>query len=191
MIPFHHNSNFCNKDSKLISHKLKDKCFTKDELFLCLYVDDGALPFLSILDALLGSEINYREMSRLGLTMHVGRGDKESKTEAVFFPSRAKIQSLISDHEKNFQTGRNLTLEPLEETKKKRTSLKKMKVITDKIYANAKETHQLILKKNSYISFTPNFKYLESLISYYLTDLYDILCRIKNYNQAMGALRFF
>ena len=105
MIPFHHNSNCCNKDSKLISHKLKDKCFTTDELFLCLCVDDGALPFLSRSGALLGFEIIYREMSRLGLTIHVGRGDKESKTEAVFFPSRSKIQSWIFDHENNFLTG--------------------------------------------------------------------------------------
>ena len=71
--------------------KMKDKFFTKDELFLFLYVDDGALPFLSRSDALLGSEITLREMSRLGLTMHVGKGEKASKTEAVSFPSRTKI----------------------------------------------------------------------------------------------------
>ena len=56
---------------------MKDKFFTKD-------VDDGALPFLSRSDTLLGSEITLREMSRLGLTMHVGKGEKVSKTEAVF-----------------------------------------------------------------------------------------------------------
>ena len=70
---------------------MKDKFFTKDELFLFLYVDDGALPFLSRSDALLGSEITLREMSRLGLTMYVGKGDKEYKTEVVFFPTTTKI----------------------------------------------------------------------------------------------------
>ena len=66
-----------------------------------------------------------------------------------------------------------------------------MKLITDKIYANAKETQQLILKDFSYISFTPNFKYLGSWISYDLTDSYDILCRITKANKPIGALKFF
>ena len=93
IITFHHNSNLCHKEGKLISHTMRDKFFTKDELFLFLYVDDGDLPFLSRPDTLLGSERTLREMSRLGLTMHVGIGNKESKNKAVFFLSRTKIQS--------------------------------------------------------------------------------------------------
>ena len=122
MIPFHHNSNICHKEVKLISHKMKDKFFTKDELFLFVYVDDDALPFLSISDALLGSEITLREMSRLGLTMHVGKGEIASKTEAVFSPSRTKIQSWIDEHEKSLISDINL---PLDNNKKKgKTPLK-------------------------------------------------------------------
>ena len=71
---------------------MRDKFFAKDELFLFLYVDDDALPFLSRSDALLGSEINLREISRLGLIMHLGKGTKESKTEAVFFSSRKNLK---------------------------------------------------------------------------------------------------
>ena len=74
MIQFYHNSNLSDKEGKLISHKMKDKFFTKDELLL-LYVDDGDLPLLPRSGALLGSEITLREMSRLCITMHVGKGD--------------------------------------------------------------------------------------------------------------------
>ena len=91
MIKFHHNLNLCHKEGKLISHKMNDNLFTKDELFFFLYVNDGVLPFLSRSDALLGSEITLREMSRLGLTMYVGKGDKEYKIEAVLFLTRTKI----------------------------------------------------------------------------------------------------
>ena len=66
-----------------------------------------------------------------------------------------------------------------------------MKVITDRYYGKAKETRQLILKDSSFISFTRNFKYLGSWISYHLTGSYDILSRVKKANQATGALKFF
>ena len=66
-----------------------------------------------------------------------------------------------------------------------------MKVITDRYYGKTKETRQLILKDSSFISFTRNFKYRGSWISYDLTDLYDILSIIKKANQAIGALKFF
>ena len=162
MIPFYHNSNLCHKKGNLTCHKMKDKFFTKDELFLFLYVDDGALPFLSRLDALLGSEITLREMSRLGLNIHLGKGEKSSKTEAVFSPSRTKMQSWIDEHDKNLISDINL---PIDNTKKKyKTPLKNMKVITDRSYRKAEETRQLILNDLSFISFTRNFKYLGSWI---------------------------
>ena len=56
----------------------------------------------------MDSEITLREMSRLGLTMHVGKGDKESKTEAVFFTSRTKIQSWFNEYERNLLLDTNL-----------------------------------------------------------------------------------
>ena len=133
--------------------------------------------------------LTLREMSRIGLTMHVGKGDKEYKTKTVFFPSRTEIQSRINNHEKSLLSDTNL---PLYEIKKKRkTPLKNMKVITDSFYVKAKETQHLIFKDSSFISFTQNFKYLGSWISYDLTDSYDILSRIKKENQAIEALNFF
>ena len=40
--------------------------------------------------------------------MHVGKGDKESKTEAVFFTSRTKIQSWFNEYERNLLLDTNL-----------------------------------------------------------------------------------
>ena len=66
-----------------------------------------------------------------------------------------------------------------------------MKLIIDKQYDIVPETNTFIISGNQYISFTMVFKYLGSLLSYYLDDTYDISARIKKTNQAMGALRFF
>ena len=127
-------------------------------------------------------------MSRLGRITHVGKIDKDSKTEAVFSPSRIKLQPWINEHENFLLSDINL---PLDETKKKsKIPLKKMKIITDRFYEKSKETQQLIFEDLSFISFTQSFHYLGSWISYDLTNSYDILFRIKD-NQAMVALNFF
>ena len=54
-------------------------------------MDDGDLPFVSREDSILGTNIAFETMARLGLKMHVGTKDKASKTEAVYFPSRTKF----------------------------------------------------------------------------------------------------
>ena len=80
-----------------------------------LYVDDGVLPFLSRSDALLGSEITLKEISRLGLTMHVDKGEKSSKTEA-FFPLQGRKCNLESMNKKKSHSNINL---PLDNNKEK------------------------------------------------------------------------
>ena len=66
-----------------------------------------------------------------------------------------------------------------------------MKVTTDRFYIKVKETQQLIIKDNNFISSTRNFKYLGSWISYDLNDSYNILAIIKKANQAIGPLKLF
>ena len=46
MIQCYHNLDLYHKEGKLISHKMKDKLFTKDKCPF-LYVDDGVLSLLS------------------------------------------------------------------------------------------------------------------------------------------------
>ena len=38
------------------------------------------------------------QMKRMGLNMHVGTGDKQSKTETMFFPTRENIPNWIKEY---------------------------------------------------------------------------------------------
>ena len=78
---------FLNKGGKVTSFNSRHP-LTKDESFLLLCVDDGALIFTNRSDSILGSNIAFTQMERMGLNMHVINGENKSKTEAVFFPSR-------------------------------------------------------------------------------------------------------
>ena len=129
-------------------------------------------------------------MKRLGLNMHTGDGKKPSKTEAVFFPSRSKIQSWIKNHERTSISQYNSSFLDLTK-KKKKAPLKTMKLIIERQYNIAPETKSFVICKNRFISFTKYFKYLGSYISFDLDDIYDINSRIKKANQIMGALKFF
>ena len=71
-IQFSHNTNAFYKGGVLIKHNNKKRFLSKDEIFLLLYVDDGALPFVSREDTILGTNIAFETMARLGLNMHVG-----------------------------------------------------------------------------------------------------------------------
>ena len=57
-----------------------------------------------------------------------------------------------------------------------------MKDIIDGKYAIAPETETFSFDENRFISFTLNFRYLGSWISYDLNDIYDIDSRIKKTN---------
>ena len=63
-------------------------------------MDDGDLPFVSREDSILGTNIAFETMARLGLKMHVGTKDKASKTEAVYFPSRTKFIDWLKENDK-------------------------------------------------------------------------------------------
>ena len=50
-------------------------------------------------EAILGSNILFEQMARMGLKMHVETRPKASKTEAIYFPYRFKITSWLLNHE--------------------------------------------------------------------------------------------
>jgi hypothetical protein len=60
---------------------------TKFDLFYFLYVNDGAMLFDSRNDLIEGTKLIMDQFAQFGLEMHVGRGDKKSKTECVLFPA--------------------------------------------------------------------------------------------------------
>ena len=47
---------------------------------------------------ILRSKISFTQMKRMGLNMHARIGDKQSKTEAKFSPTRENIQNWIKDY---------------------------------------------------------------------------------------------
>ena len=53
-------------------------------LLILLYMDDGALPFCSRDDAIIGTQLCVDVMSKFGLTVHTGTKNKKSKTKATF-----------------------------------------------------------------------------------------------------------
>ena len=98
-IPFHHNTNDFYKGGVLIKHNNNKRFLKKDEIFLLLYVDDWALPFVSRKNTILGTNIAFKTIARSGLNMHVYTKDQASKTEAVYFPSRTKIIKWFKSHD--------------------------------------------------------------------------------------------
>ena len=55
-------------------------------LFCVLYVEDGAFPLEDHNQITRSLSLIFYHFTRFGLDMHIGRGDKSSKTECVFFP---------------------------------------------------------------------------------------------------------
>ena len=64
-------------------------------------------------------------MKRMGLNMHVGIGDKKSKAEAMFFPTRENIKNLIKDHNKATLPSITMPIIDPDAPKKKNIPLKK------------------------------------------------------------------
>ena len=65
-----------------------------------------------------------------------------------------------------------------------------MKIILNRYYDKSKCTDDII-GDFGFISFTKEFTYLGSIVSYDLDDYADVTSRIKKASQAMGALIFF
>ena len=71
-------------------------------LFCVLYVDNGAFPFENRLQLELGLSLIHNHFIKFGLEMHIGRGNKASKIECIFFPPPGFFhQKVIVSHEIN------------------------------------------------------------------------------------------
>ena len=142
-------------------------------------MDDGALPFVSRGDTILGTKIFFETMARLGLNMHVGTKNKASKTEAVYFPSRTKIISWLKEHdEKLLPSPEDSTLMVDPSNKVRKRTLKQQKHVIDRCYVKADETKKYIVNKNGYVSFCLKFLCVGSWMSYDLNDEHEIKVRI-------------
>ena len=77
--------------------------------------------------------------------MHTDKGNKPSKTKAIYFPSRTKIQAWIKDYEKSMIQNSILPLKDKDIEKERNFLLKKLNIISGRYYIKAKET------QNSYL----------------------------------------
>eukprot|EP00978_Attheya_sp_CCMP212_P009953 scaffold23798_cov44-Attheya_sp.AAC.1 len=80
-----------NKRGRLTSQSPKSKGAEFD-LFYFLYVDDGAMLFDTREHLAEGTQLLFSHFARFGLEMHIGIGDKKSKTECVHFPAANQQQ---------------------------------------------------------------------------------------------------
>ena len=87
MVTFRQHTHSPQYVGRLTGHKKKYfKQGTLLALFCVLYVDDGAFPFKDHEQLTRGLSLIYSHFTCFGLEMHVGRGEKDSKTECIFFP---------------------------------------------------------------------------------------------------------
>ena len=156
-----------------------------------MYVYDGAFVFNNRKDLEIGSLIAFTQMERLGLNIYVGVGDKTLKTKAMYIPSRSVIKSWIADHEKHLLSQSNIPIfDPLA-IEKRKPAFKQLSLTIEKYYHRSFKTKKCFLEDHGFISFTKFFKYLNSWISFDLSDEFDIDKRIKSANKTMCALIFY
>jgi hypothetical protein len=75
-------------EGKLQGHPPKEylaRMLTAVKILQCLYVNDGAFIFASRAKMMQGLPLIYQHFGRLGLEMHIGRGENPLKLECVFF----------------------------------------------------------------------------------------------------------
>ena len=148
---------------------------------MLIYVDDCAALFNSRADAILGITILEKVMKRLGLKMHTGNKieKRNSKTEAIFFPSSRTCLTWIKHHESSLLPP---TTEPSTNTKqttiKHTLSAQQKDTILHRAYSNSSDTNNLPLPNNNHIPFTKTFRYLGTQINFLLQDEEDIRLRI-------------
>ena len=83
------NNDFGNSMGQLLGHELSKMGFADGVIFKVLqilYLDDGAFIFSSREDLIKGVTLINSLFKTFGLEMHIGRNNKASKTECIFFP---------------------------------------------------------------------------------------------------------
>jgi hypothetical protein len=188
MIQFRRKSNSPQSSGRVTSHPAKT--FSQGilfELFCMLYVDDGAFAFETRREMEIGANLIYKHFAKFGLEMHVGTKSKKSKTECVFFPAPCHFKILTLPPTAPPADSSSLPVIPKPKKENEETKQKRQ----DQRYDDAEETRPIRVGETGIITFTRDFKYLGSYISYSLRDDYDIEHRISQASAAMGALNNF
>jgi len=83
---------FHKMDSIINRRKANERGGTQMEFFKSMYKDDSAFVNTSRWDVDHSLPHIFNTLKEFSLTMHVGRGDKQGKTETVFFPCAADVR---------------------------------------------------------------------------------------------------
>jgi hypothetical protein len=163
------------------------------EILQYLYVDDRAFIFATHADNTKGLDLIYKHFARLGLKMHIGRGDPPSKTECVFFPPSGFFDSHLPalqqesiDVNNTLGNGYDdiLTADDRHDKQKSRSRRDQVGALYD-----ALEETQPIDVDDGFVTLCRHFKYRGSFVSFSLCDDFDIKNRVTAAMQSMGALK--
>ena len=179
-----HTHSPCNV-GRLAGHKKKTfEQATLLALFFVLYVDDGAFPFEDREQLTHGLSLIYSHFTRFGLEMHVGRENKASKTECVFFPPPGFFDRKCIMPADNGMSSKSLLVT---KEKTKRESYDSRHKREEAEYDNIPET-KLIVVCDGFVIFCRQLKYLGNWISFSLRDDHNVAKRIASANASMGAM---
>ena len=169
-----------------------------------IYVDDAAVPFPSRIQVERGLPIVEAIFSRLGMEVHVGEEEevideitgerkvvltKKSKTEVVWFPAPGELRALAPSilAPQDLQTldipqDENET----DEVRESRASLQL------RLYNESQETDNISMGGvGTTVTYTSEFPYLGSRITFDLDDTRDIDARINAATRNFGAMSNF
>ena len=123
-----------------------------------------------------------RHFAKFGLEMHIGKENKPSKTECVFFPTLGYFTlPTLPNSDDSTTISHFLSDEVKQENDKKKRQRE------DKQCDNSPDT-AIVKFKEGNVTFTRHFKYLGSYISYNICDGYDVDRRIAAASASMGSL---
>ena len=129
------------------------------EFFLSYYVDDAAFILLNREDAETAATLIVRHFRKFGLTIHVGNREKGTKS---------KTEALyVPSMWRGFKKYENIPSEEIDD----------IELVGDDF------------APGTFISFTPTFKYLGTIISWDLRECNDVQARIKAANKLFGSAK--
>ena len=147
-----------------------------------LYVDDGAFPFEDRDQITQCLYFIFSHFTIFGLEMKIGKGDKSSKPECVFFPppgffERKSILPVVDGD----TDGGVLVPKSKQEYYKSRHKREELD------YNDLSDT-RLIFVVDRFVTFFRHFKYLGTWISFSLRDDHNVIKRLATTNASMGAI---
>ena len=114
--------------------------------------------------------------------MHIGKKNKPSKTECVFFPTPGYFTlPALPNSDASTTTSSSITVKVKHENEKQKLQRE------DKQYDNSPDT-AIIKFEEGNVTFTSHFKYLGSYISYNLRDDHDVESRMAAASASTGSL---